>query len=162
MCDIHIYKDLWSRLIGQEALESLQEKENEKYQFAIAVYRNDLCYKLVVVHVPLTLSKVLFKLLQWLNSILTCKVTGRRVNRGAGYGFAIQVTYTCTWCRERGEMETTEKMKNKYLKYNSLLLLYRCPLIRKKFWGKYSFGAKKIFLLISMSTNCLSALELFA
>ena len=64
MRDIHIYKDLWSRFIGQEALESLQEKENEKYQFAIAIYRNDLCYELVVVHVPLTLSKVLFKLLQ--------------------------------------------------------------------------------------------------
>ena len=30
------------------------------------------------------------------NSMLTFKVTGKRVNRVAGYGLGIPVTYTCT------------------------------------------------------------------
>ena len=30
------------------------------------------------------------------NSMLTFKVTGKRVNRVAGYGLEIPVTYTCT------------------------------------------------------------------
>ena len=34
-------------------------KMYEKYKLFIAVYRNNLCHKLVVRHVPLNLSKVL-------------------------------------------------------------------------------------------------------
>ena len=118
MRGFHVYKDLWSLPIGQEDLECSCEKENGKYQFAIAVCCNDLCHKLVVVHVPLTFSKVLFKLLQQLNSILTYKVTGKQLNRGAGYGLAVPITYTCTglkkvvaWIQRKisGEMETTGK-----------------------------------------------------
>ena len=83
-------------------------------------YRHELCHKLTVWHVPLNLSKLLLKSPQLPNSILTCKVTGRRVNRSPGYDLEIPVTYICTETRERSawiqrkisvEMKTTEKIK---------------------------------------------------
>ena len=61
MYSFHVYKDLWARLIGKEGLECLREKAN-KNNFAKAVYRNNLCRKLVVRHLPLNLFKVLLKL----------------------------------------------------------------------------------------------------
>ena len=51
---------------------------------------------LVVGHVSLNLSKVLLKFLQLPNSLLTCKVTGKRVNKGEDYGLEIPVAYTWT------------------------------------------------------------------
>ena len=51
---------------------------------------------LVVGHVSLNLSKVLLNFLQLPNSLLTCKVTGKRMNKGEDYGLEIPVAYTCT------------------------------------------------------------------
>ena len=60
------------------------------------MYRNDICHKLIVGHVPLSLPKVLFKFLQPYSSIHTYKGTAKRVNRGIGYGLEISVTSICT------------------------------------------------------------------
>ena len=100
-------------------------KNDEKYKLVISVYCNDLCHKFIVEHVPFKLSKVLFKFQQLPNSILIGKVTGKGVNRDAGYDLEIWITYTCTrlekavmWIRRKisEEMKTTENMKNKCLK----------------------------------------------
>ena len=45
----------------------------------------------IVGHVPINISKVLVKLVLS-NSFVTCQVTGKRVNRGAGYGLEIPVS----------------------------------------------------------------------
>ena len=89
------------------------------------MYCNDLCHKFIVGHVPFNLSEVLFEFQQLRNSILICKVTGKRVNRDAGYGLEIWVTYTCTRLEKAvmsirreisEEIKITENMKNKCLK----------------------------------------------
>ena len=60
------------------------------------MYRNGLFHKLVVGNVPLNLSKLFFKFLQVPNSIVICKVTGKRVNRDVDYGLQLPNTRTCT------------------------------------------------------------------
>ena len=66
-----------------------------KTKIVIAVYRSDLC-QMVVWYVPLSLFKALLKFLLLPNLILTSQVTGKRVNRGSGYGLNIRVNYTST------------------------------------------------------------------
>ena len=99
-----------------------QEKENEKYKFAISVYYNDFCYKLVLGHAPMNLSKILFKFLQLHNLIQTCDVTGEWLNRSTSFDSAIPFTYTCTelkkvvaWIQKSisEEMKPTENAKSK-------------------------------------------------
>ena len=60
----HVYKDVWSPLIGEECFECRYEKGNEQDEFAIAVYLNDLCQDIIVGHIPHNLSKAVFKFLQ--------------------------------------------------------------------------------------------------
>ena len=105
------------------------------------IYVNDFCHKLAAGQVSLNLPKVLFKFLKLKNSIILCKVTGKRVKRGAGCGLKILgiCTYTelekaVAWMEGeiKKEMNTTENMKNNCLKWNFRLLLFPCPLIRKK------------------------------
>ena len=43
---------------------------------------------------PRNISKFVNKFLKLPNSKLSCKVKGKRLNRGAGYGFEIPVIYT--------------------------------------------------------------------
>ena len=118
--------------------KSLHEKENEKYKFVISVYRNDLCHKLALGHVPLNLSKVLSRSLQLPYPILTCKVTGKRVNRSAGYSLEIPVIYNCTglekavaWIQRKKseEVKTNTKMQKSCPLIRAVRVL-ECPLIR--------------------------------
>ena len=85
MCGFQIYKYIWPFFIGEKVLECLHKKENKKHKFTIAVLCNIFFYKLVASNVSLNFSKVLFKSLHLSNSILTCKVTGKHLKRGAGY-----------------------------------------------------------------------------
>ena len=66
------------------------------------------------------LVQTIFKFLQLPNSILTCKVTRKRVSEGTAYGLEISVTYTYTglekalaWIQRMisKKMKTTEKWK---------------------------------------------------
>ena len=86
------------------------------------MYHNDFRSELVRKYVPLILPKVLLKLP---NSILTCKVTGNRLNRCGGYVLEVPVTYICrglekavAWIQRKisEEIKITEKVKNKCLK----------------------------------------------
>ena len=58
-------------------------------KFAVAI----LLEEKVVGHVPINLSKIFHEFLQIPNCTTGCKVTGKRVNRGAGYGLEIPVQY---------------------------------------------------------------------
>ena len=98
--------------------------------------------------------------------IIIFNVTGKRVNRDAGYALEISVTCTCIvleksimWIQRKisEEMKTTDNMKNKCLKWNSWLLFFPSPLIQEKFQRKSLFDVKKICMLIRVSGNCLFA-----
>ena len=94
----HVYKDVWSPLIGKRGIGMFSWKEKNTYEFVIVMYRNDLSRRIIVGNALMNVSKVLVKFLQLPNSFLTCKVTGNPVNRGTSYGLKIPVSYTCTGC----------------------------------------------------------------
>ena len=61
----------------------------------------------LVWHMPCNISKFAYKFLKLPNSKLSCKVKGKRLNRGAGYGLEIPVIYafnghekTFEWIKE--------------------------------------------------------------
>ena len=57
----YVYKDLWSSLIDEKGFKCFHEKEKETYKSAITVYRNDLCWRIIVRYVPMNMSKLLVK-----------------------------------------------------------------------------------------------------
>ena len=70
------------------------KKKNEEDKFPIGVYRNDFQNETLVGHKPRNISKFVYKFLKRSNSKLSCKVKGKRLNRGAAYGLEIPVIYT--------------------------------------------------------------------
>ena len=93
----HVYKDVWSPLIDEKGLECFHENEKITYEFAIAVYGNDLSQRIIVGYVPISISKLF---LQQQNSFLTYKVTEKLVNRKTGSSLEIPVSYTYTGNRK--------------------------------------------------------------
>ena len=67
----------------------MPEEDNEHDDFAVAIKFEDR----IVGHVPKNLSKIMNRFTKILSCSLRCKVTGKRVNRGAGYGLEITVVY---------------------------------------------------------------------
>ena len=90
----HVYQTVWSSIIVEKNLERRHEEKNKEDEFAIGVYRNDFQKESLVGHMPRNISKFVNKFLKLPNSKLSCKVKGKRLNRGAGYGFEIPVIYT--------------------------------------------------------------------
>ena len=85
----HAYMDIWTPKVDDENLCLKPESDNEHDSFAVAV----LLEGKVVGHVPMNLSKLFNKFLKIPSCTIRCKVTGKRVNRGAGYGLEIPVHY---------------------------------------------------------------------
>ena len=65
----------------------MPEEDNEQNDFALAVKFEDR----IVGHVPKNLSKIMNCFTKIPSCSLRCKVTGKHVNRGAGYGLEIPV-----------------------------------------------------------------------
>ena len=74
----------------------------------IGVYRNYFPKESLVGHMPRHTSKFVHKFLKLPNSRLSCKVKGKRLNRGAGYGLEKPVIYTFN-----GREKATEWRKSK-------------------------------------------------
>ena len=89
-----LYQTVRSPVIGEENLECRHEEKNEGDEFGIGVSRNDFQKETFVGHMPRSISKFVYKFLKLPNSKLSCKVKGKRLNRGAGYGLEIPVIYT--------------------------------------------------------------------
>ena len=70
------------------------KKKNKEDEFAISVHRNDFQKETLVGHTLRNISKFIYKFLKLPNSKLSCKVKGKRLNRGAGHGLEIPVIYT--------------------------------------------------------------------
>lgn len=86
----HAYMGIWEPKIGDEDFTFVNENDNQYDQFAIAVTFEGR----TVGHVPKNLSKILNRFTKIPSCELKCRVTGKRVNRGAGYGLEIPVSYT--------------------------------------------------------------------
>ena len=85
----HAYIDSWDPKVGDENLELVPEEDNEHDDFAAAIKSEDR----IVGHVPKNLSKIMNRFTKIPSCSLRCKVTGKRVNRGAGYVLEIPVVY---------------------------------------------------------------------
>ena len=67
----------------------MPEEDNEHDDFAVAIKFEDR----IVGHVTKNLSKIMNRYTKIPSCSLRCKVTSKRVNRGAGYGLEIPVVY---------------------------------------------------------------------
>ena len=85
----HAYVDSWDPKVGNENLELVPKEDNEHDDFAAAIKFEDR----VVGHVLKNLSKIMNRFTKIPSCSLRCKVTGKRVSRGAGYGLEIPVVY---------------------------------------------------------------------
>ena len=73
----HVYKTVWSPLIGEENLKCRHEQNNNEDEFAIGVYRNDLEKETLVGHMPRNISKTVHNFLKLPNSKISCKSVAR-------------------------------------------------------------------------------------
>ena len=90
----HVYQTVCSPVIGEQNLECRHEEKIEHDEFAIGVYRNNFPKETSIGHIPRNISKFVYKFLKLPNSKRSCKVKGKRLNRGAGYSLEIPVSYT--------------------------------------------------------------------
>ena len=87
----HAYINSWNPKVGDENLELVLEEDNEHDDFAVAIKFEDR----IVGHVPKNLSKIMNRFTKIPSCSLRCKLTGKRVNRGAGYGLEIPLCVNC-------------------------------------------------------------------
>ena len=80
----HVYQHIWTPVEG-ERYSCTCELGNEHDCNAVAVMYEDR----VVGHIPLTISKCISLFLTLPGSFLETKVTGKRINRGGGYGLEV-------------------------------------------------------------------------
>ena len=85
----HAYINSWDPKVGDENLELVPEEDYEHDDFVVAIEFEDR----IVGHVPKNLSKIMNSFTKIASCSLRCKVTGKRVNREAGYGLEIPVVY---------------------------------------------------------------------
>ena len=67
--------------------------KNKKDEFAIGVYQNDFQKETFVGHMPRNISRSIYKFLKLPNLKLSCKVKGKRVNRGGGFVLEMPLIY---------------------------------------------------------------------
>ena len=84
----HAYMDVWDPVIG-EILQLEKEPSNRKDQKAVAVVKNGE----IVGHLPAILSSTVFYYLTRSSSSGIAKISGQKVNRGAGYGLEVPCMY---------------------------------------------------------------------
>ena len=89
----HVYMNIWEPLVG-ECLESRKEPTNEMDKTVVAVIRmNSYSEDVVVRHLPKNMSKIVFMFLSLPHCTLEIVVTGKRINRGSGYGLEIPANF---------------------------------------------------------------------
>ena len=101
--------NIWVPNIGDDSI--LVEKENGNIydEYAVCIRHEGK----IAGHVPINLSKTLHRFLSLPRSKINCVVTGRRVNRGAGYGLEIPVRYTLVGAEKA--VEWAEKVVRRIL-----------------------------------------------
>ena len=83
----------WEPLVGV-CLNSRKESTNEMDKTAVAAIRiSSYSEETVVGHVPKIMSKIVFMFLSLPHFALDIFVTGKRVNRGGGYGLEVPANF---------------------------------------------------------------------
>ena len=76
----HVYMNVWEPLVG-ECLKSRKEPTNEMDKTAVALIRiNSYSEEMVVGHVPLNISKIVFMFLSLSHCVVDIFATGKRIN----------------------------------------------------------------------------------
>ena len=89
----HAYMTIWTPFIG-ESLLCKHEPDNIVDKNAVAIIRTDSMGKdSVVGHLPENISKLCTLFLKVPNTRIRARVTGKRLNRGGGYGLEVPVVY---------------------------------------------------------------------
>ena len=88
----HVYQHIWTAVKG-ETYSCTSEPGNELDCNAVAVMYEDR----VVGYIPLAISKCISLFLTLPESCIETKVTGKRINRGAGYGLEVPCKYRISW-----------------------------------------------------------------
>ena len=99
----HVYQYIWTPVEGG-TYSCTREPGNEQDCNAIAVMYEDR----VVDHIPLAISKCMSLFLTFPGSFLETKVTGKRINRGGGYGLEVPCK-----CRISGQEKAVDWVKRK-------------------------------------------------
>jgi len=84
----HAYQDLWSPQLG-DVLPIEREPTNHEDKFAVVVKLEGH----VVGHLPFNIAPTISRFLNRSINKGTLEVTGKRINRGAGYGLEIPCKY---------------------------------------------------------------------
>ena len=89
----HVYMNVWAAYIGEDCLLCVLETDNIVDPDAVAIHRDDMVNTRVVGHVPLNYAPIFNKFLSLPNHHIRCCVTGKRMNRGGGFGLEVPVDY---------------------------------------------------------------------
>ena len=84
----HAYMDVWTPVQGEILLRLIPESTNSVNSNTVAVMKGR-----IVGHVPFNLALVISLFLRRDVNKAFARVTGGKVNRGAGYGLQIQCVY---------------------------------------------------------------------
>lgn len=87
----HAYMNDWPNPLIGDVLTGMAEPNNTHDANAVAIIREDANSKITVGHAPFSLSAIFKRFLTLPGSQITFTVSGKRVNRGGGYGLEIPV-----------------------------------------------------------------------
>lgn len=89
----YVYIEIWKPLVG-ECLKCVKESTNKVDKNAVAVVcTNSHCKEVVVGHVPINISKIVFMFLFLSYCALNIMVTGKCVNHEGGYELEIPASF---------------------------------------------------------------------
>ena len=88
-----MYMNVWAAYIGEDCLVCVPETDNIVDPDAVAIHRDDMVNTRVVGNVPLNYAPIFNKFLSLRNHHIRCCVTGKRMNRGGGFGLEVPVDY---------------------------------------------------------------------
>ena len=81
--------DIQTPKVGDKNFCLKLENKNQHSKFTVAIVLEER----IIVYVPKNLSKIFHQFMKILICTIGCKVTGKRVNRGAGFSLQIPVQY---------------------------------------------------------------------
>ena len=91
--DTMVYMNVWTAYIGEDSLFCIPETDNIVDPDAVAIQKDDMVNTPIVGHVPLNYAPIFKRFLSLPNHHIRCRVTGKRVNRGGGFGLEVPVDY---------------------------------------------------------------------
>ena len=92
--------DIWNPVSRDNLLFSEKEEGNEYDANVVDVVHDNLLEKRAVGYISKLLSKTMDMFLSLPKTRITCEITGKRVNRGVGYGWKYLAFTNCVGIRK--------------------------------------------------------------